>query len=153
MKLDQEYSHRHGLEIIKDMGEYEGIAGLLNDPSVMIEHRCAVKVNEAIARNLSLQGWAAEPEVCPGYKLTINAMRNRVGLTVQTGNVARAFYDLMKFQAMHLNGRIDSAVLILPSAEAARLMGSNIANFDRVTGELLLFKHVITCPCMVISFE
>ena len=35
-----------------------------------------------------------------------------------TGNITRAFYDLMKFEVMHKNDRIDSAVLIVPTSGA-----------------------------------
>ena len=75
------------------------------------------------------------------------------GLTVQTGNVTRAFYDLMKFEVIHKNDRIDAAVLIVPTSGAARALGSNIANFTRVTNELRLFRNIITVPCLVLGID
>jgi hypothetical protein len=98
-------------------------------------------------------GWASEVAVDPQRNPTINAMKQRIGMTVQTGNIARAFYDLLKFQAMYLNSRVDVAVLMVPTAAAASTLGSNIANFSRVTDELELFFHIITVPVLIVSFE
>ncbi len=85
--------------------------------------------------------------------IKINAIKNGVALTLQTGNITRAFYDLLKFEVMYRANRIDSAVLIVPSRNAARELGSNIANFQRVTAELKLFRDVITVPCTVLGVD
>ena len=72
---------------------------------------------------------------------------------MQTGNITRAFYDLMKFEVMHKNDRVDAAVLIVPTSGAARSLGSNLANFTRVINELELFRHIITVPCLVLGID
>ena len=93
------------------------------------------------------------PKVHDDHGLTINAMKSRVALTVQTGNVTRAFYDLMKFQVMYLNNRIDVAALILPTQAAAETLGDNISDYARVSDEIRLFRHVITVPCLLVAFQ
>ena len=87
------------------------------------------------------------------FDIKINAIKDGVALTLQTGNITRAFYDLLKFEVMYRANRIESAVLIVPSSTAARELGSNIANFQRVTGELKLFQDIITVPCMVLGVD
>ena len=59
----------------------------------------------------------------------------------------------MKFEVMYKNDRIDAAVLIVPTSGAARALGSNIANFTRVTNELALFRHIITVPCLILGID
>ncbi len=147
------YSHRFGLEAVTSAGLMDAVDRCLEEPLLAVESGAAAKINAHVRDRLSAAGWALEPKVHPAYKLTINAMKERVGLTVQTGNITRAFYDLMKFQALHANNRIDAAVLVLPSGEAASVLGSNIASFTRVTNELDLFKHVVTVPCLVLSID
>src|SRR5579859_1945397 len=98
----------------------------------------------------NVSGWASDPVVHTDHNLTINAMKQRTGLTVQTGNITRAFYDLLKFQAMFLHNRIDMAVLMVPTAAAASILGSNLASFNRITDEMGLFFHIITVPVLVV---
>ena len=68
--------------------------------------------------------------------MTIAAQRGRIGLCVQCGNIARAMYDLTKLQALHAAGEIDAAVIVVPTRDAARVLGSNLADFARLLREL-----------------
>lgn len=153
MQHTQTHSHRRGYEILQSKGIVDNIVGLIYSPFIPFETGAAPKINEYFRSALSLDGWALGPRVHPAFKVDINAMKDKVGLTIQTGNITRAFYDLMKFQVLHLNDRIDVSVLILPSSDAAVALGSNIANFTRVTNELELFMDVVTVPCLVLSFD
>lgn len=152
MKLDCTMSHRFGEEAIASKGMLDEISDLLNEPQVEIVRGASAEINRQIRDNLSRTGWALDPRVHPGFNVTVNALKNRVGLTVQTGNVARAFYDLMKFQAMFLNDKIDASALILPSNAAASFLGDNLPNFGRVSNELGLFRHIISVPCLLLAF-
>ena len=49
--------------------------------------------------------------------------------------------------------RIEAAALALPTKEAAKVIGDNIANAERVIKELELFDRVITVPILVVAFE
>ena len=42
---------------------------------------------------------------------------------------------------------------IIPSKGAAKIMGSNIAHFDRFTFELKLFEEIISVPTLVIGIN
>lgn len=129
------------------------VMGLLQDPSIIVRPGAAPQINKHIKNALSQSGWALSPPVYTGFSITINAMKGRIGLTTQTGNTARAFYDLLKFQFLHLNNRIDAGVLLLPSIDAGKKLGHNVANFSRVTTELELYVHIVTVPCLIISFD
>ena len=42
--------------------------------------------------------------------------------------------------------------MALPTQEAARVIGDNVANAERVVRELELFDRVITVPILVVAF-
>ena len=153
MQRSQVYSHHHAEEVLRDKGMWEEVLGLADQPQVAVVSGNSNVIKAHFGKQLTSLGWAIKPRVHDDYNLTINAIKNSVGLTVQTGNIARAFYDLMKFQAMYLNNRIEAAVLILPTATAAAVFGQNVSNYARVSSEISLFRHVITVPCVLLSFE
>ncbi len=71
----------------------------------------------------------------------------------QTGNVSRAFYDLLKLQYLFNRNKIEAAALAVPTRAAAVKIGSNIANFERLCGELQLYDRIVTVPILLIAFE
>lgn len=153
MHQSETYSHRHAEEILKDKGMLDQILSLVQQPSFAVTKGNTRKIKTELNKSLVGDGWAIKPRVHGDYNLTVNAVRAKVGLTVQTGYITRAFYDLMKFEVMYRNDRIDTAVLILPTSAAASIFGKNVSNFSRVSSELALFRHVITVPCLLVSFE
>lgn len=154
MQTAQTYSHRRAEEELIDKGLLSEVLGLANAPMIGVAPGMVPQIKAHFESAWLELGWANEPAVHTDHKLTINAMKQRVGLTAQTGNVARAFYDLLKFQAMYINDRIDAAVLIVPTPAAASALGkNNIPHFGRVTDELTLFFHIITVPVFIVSFE
>jgi hypothetical protein len=92
--------------------------------------------------------------VAHGSGISIASQKNRVGLGIQTaGNMSRMYADLIKLQQMYLNDTICVGVLIMPTAIAARQLGDNLANSDRLESELTIFRKVIHMPLMIISFQ
>ena len=85
--------------------------------------------------------------------LTVFAMKDDLAFQLQTGNMSRAPYDLLKLEYLFRSNRIEAAALALPTKEAAGIIGDNIANADRVCRELKLFDRVITVPIVVVAFE
>ncbi|HEY3974112.1 MAG TPA: BglII/BstYI family type II restriction endonuclease [Candidatus Sulfotelmatobacter sp.] len=154
MQTAQTHSHRRAEEELSDKGLLQEILHLPDASLVGVAPGSSPDIKTHFDSQLAELGWANEPRVHPDHNPTINAMKQRVGLTVQTGNITRAFYDLMKFQSMYLRDRVDVAVLVIPTTAAASTLGSNIANFGRVTEELgELFFHIVTVPVLIVSFE
>ena len=153
MHVVDEYSHRYAREVLKEKRLDREVRSLVDVREIGMARGSTRAINDAVERRLSDKGWALDPRVHANFRLDINGLKNRIGLTVQTGNITRAFYDLMKFEVMHKNDRIEGAVLIVPTAGASRALGSNIANFTRVTNELGLFQHIITVPCLVLGID
>jgi len=118
-------------------------------------HRnCARELRQVILDALTKLGWSDKVQIDTQCKLTITAMLGCFGLCLQTGNMARFPYDLLKLQALFLDERIAAAFYLVPTRRCARTMGDNIANFERLTAELKgVFNKVITVPIIVIGFE
>ena len=148
-----EYSHLFGKKTIgpklcRQMREaMEGI-------SINVHRNCSREVRLAILSQLCKLGWSDQVQLDVSRRITITAMQGEVGLCLQTGNMSRFPYDLLKLQALFLDGRISGAFYLLPTKSCAEIMGSNIANYERLTAELsAIFRKVITVPIVVIGFE
>ena len=153
MQIVEEFSHNCAQKILNEKRMRERIDLLFAEVTASFARGSASALKDGLNNSLSRDGWVISPRVHQEFNLTINAISNQVGLTIQTGNISRAFYDLMKFQAMFLRERLDVAVLALPSKNSANSLGSNIANFERVSTEMRLFDKIITVPCLLISLE
>ncbi len=153
MQPTEHFSHREGREIVSRRGLSDELCGILSLPAIGAARGRARQMKAAVNAGLTRAGWAVSARVAETHGLRINGLKAKIGFTLQTGNVARAFYDLLKFQAMHLRGKIDAAVLAVPSRGAASALGNNVANFTRVRSELDLFAHIITTPCWIIAID
>lgn len=153
MKLAATHSHRFGRQAVLSAGVLEEVESALHAPNLVLALNTGKKAKALILKRLFEAGWAPNPQVAANYDLDVNAMKSGICLTTQTGNIARAFYDLMKFEVLHKSGRADAAVLIVPSKSAAQVIASNVAQFERIRDELELFRHVITIPLLLLAFE
>lgn len=111
------------------------------------------KISSFLIDYLTQNGWSNEVTVGRGSKISITSMKNHIGLCLQTGNMSRMYADLLKLQKMYLDTAIKAGIMIVPTAPAAKALGSNITNFDRLTRELDLFSRVIYLPLMILAFE
>jgi hypothetical protein len=148
-----EYSHRSGKSTI-GVRHCRQLRDAVEGVSFTVHRNCAREVRSAVLEELYNLGWSDQVQLDASRKITITAMLGRIGLCLQTGNVSRFPYDLLKLQALFLDDRINSAFYILPTKACATIMGSNIANFERLTAELQnIFSKVITMPIVVLGFE
>jgi hypothetical protein len=98
-------------------------------------------------------GWSSEVPIDPTSRISITSIKSRVGLCFQTGNMGRMYADLLKLQTLYLRESIDAGILLLPRKLVADELGSNIANYDRLTAELPIFQRTITTPLLIIGIE
>lgn len=119
--------------------------------AILPKLRSSTGIRDAIKAGLLTRGWSGEVTLAAGSDITITSARNNVGLCLQTGNMSRMYADLLKLQKLFLDNAIKAGVMIVPSASASRLLGSNIANSDRLGRELEIFRKVIHMPLLVYS--
>ncbi|MDF1732957.1 MAG: hypothetical protein P1U49_15735 [Minwuia sp.] len=154
MKLAYTYDHHHsaGAEWERrDLKEW--LTDVFEAPAIKIEPRCTPAIREHVETEFLNEGWALNVDLDQGYRLKVFAQKHDLAFQLQTGNMSRAPYDLLKMQYLFQSQRIEAAALALPTKEAAKLIGDNIANAERVINELQLFDRVITVPILVIAFE
>lgn len=153
MKLEFTYDTHHsaGAEWERrDLKDW--LTDVFEAPSVKIEKRCTPAIREHVEAEFLSEGWALNVSLAQGTGLKVFAVKDDLGFQLQTGNMSRAPYDLLKLQYLFQSGRIEAAALALPTQEAARVIGDNIANAERVVRELELFDRVITVPFLVVAF-
>ena len=154
MKLAYTYDDHHsaGAEWeSRDLKEW--LTDVFEAPAVPVAPRCTPAIREHVETEFLNEGWALNVKLEQNYRLTVLAEKDDLAIQLQTGNMSRAFYDLLKLQYLFQSNRIEVAALALPTKEAAKIIGDNIANAERVISELQLFNRVITIPILVVAFE
>ena len=107
-----------------------------------------------VSSELTNQGWSDEvAHRAELHRRTIFSQKDDLAIRLQTGNVSRVFYDLLKLQYLFTRNKIEAAALAVPTKGGAQRLGSNIANFERLCRELQLYDRIITVPILVIAFE
>jgi hypothetical protein len=115
--------------------------------------KTAPKLRQQLLAKLRSQGWSNQVTIKAKHKITITACNRGVGLCLQTGNVSRIYADLLKLQTAFLSDKITQAIIVVPTRTAARKMGLNLASFDRLVGELAVFRATITVPIVVVGIS
>lgn len=154
MKLAFTYGDHHSAGHEWERRELdEWLTDIFIAPSIPIQRGCTSKIKEHVATEFLNEGWAMEAKLDQEANLRVTAMKDDVAFQLQTGNMSRAPYDLLKMQYLCTSGKIKVAAIALPTVKAAKIMGDNIANAERVIRELQLFEKVITVPVFVVAFD
>lgn len=132
---------------------YEWITDVFEAPAVLVRSGGTGQIKEHVVNEFQNEGWAMNAHLDQEANLTVTAMKEDLAFQLQTGNMSRAPYDLLKMQYLCTSGKIKAAAIGLPTLQAAKIMGDNLANAERVIRELQLFEKVITVPVLVIAFE
>lgn len=153
MKFDHVYTHHQGEAEWQRRELEEWLTDVFEAPAIKIQEGCTTEIREHVRREFEKQGWAINVKIDQNLGLSVFAMKDDLAFHLQTGNISRAAYDLLKLQYLYETKRIQAAALALPTKDCALLLGSNIANSERIANELELFDRVITVPICVVSFK
>lgn len=145
-------SYRNGVDVVGDE-IISDIIEIILETEFSISNYTALKLNEILSLKLKKKGWSDKVRLASTSKITITSMQNDVGLCMQTGNISRIYADLIKLQTLYIENTIKCGIIILPTLNAARKLGGNLANLDRVERELEIFSSVITIPLTLIGFD
>jgi len=113
----------------------------------------ATKIRDHFLSSIKASGWSGEIPVSKDSDMTITSSKDSVGLCLQTGNVARIYADIIKLQVLYFDNAINSAVIVVPSQEVAKVIGKNIAQAKRLERELEIFKKAYHVPTLVYALE
>lgn len=153
MKLAFTYVHHNGDTEWQKRELYDWITDIFEAPAIKVAQRCTSDIRQHVSREFQGEGWAEDVKIDQELNLTIFALKDDLAFQLQTGNISRAPYDLLKLQHLHQSKKIEAAALAMPTKSAASKIGSNIANAERVAKELAVFDRVITVPILLIAFE
>lgn len=131
----------------------EWLTDLFEAPNIPIGQGCTGSIRTHLRDELLAAGWAHAVRIDPNFDLTVTGRYRDLAFQIQTGNISRAMYDLLKLQYLYEQRKIEAAALAVPTKAASDLINSNVANVERVWGELQLFDRIITFPLLVIGFE
>ena len=146
------YAHNFGYNVV-DNEIYQPIIDFLEKTNFIIEPGSSRKLRAVIEEKLNILGWSDKVRIHFEKEITITSMKDNIGLCLQTGNMSRFYADLLKLQTLFIKDKIDAAIYIIPSKNAAKIIGDNIANAERLVDELYLYRHIITVPIAVVSVE
>lgn len=153
MRYLEAYNHHNGESEWIKREMFDWITDVFEEPSIDVVKGSTSQIRAHIRSQFDSDGWSGEVKLDAAFDLTVFSMKDDLAFQVQTGNVSRAMYDLLKIQYLYSAGKIEACALAVPSSLAAQRLGSNIAGFNRVMNELVLFDRVISVPLLLISFE
>jgi hypothetical protein len=153
MKVDHIYDHHNAVAQWAKRDLQDWLADIFEAPAIKVRDGYTAEIREHVRGEFERDGWAMNVKIDQSLGLSVFAMKDDLAFHLQTGNISRAAYDLLKLQYLYHSERIEASALALPTKEKAQDLGSNIANAERVTRELQLFNRVITVPIVVIAFS
>lgn len=151
MKIEV-YSHNNGENIVsKDIKD--SLLNILFNTQFIIREGCSIELKKVILMQLKNIGWSNDFNLDVNSRISLTSYIDDHILCFQTGNMGRFYADLLKMQYVFQKRKARAAIYIIPSKTASIIMGSNVANFERFTNELHLFRDIITVPTLVIGIN
>ncbi len=133
-------------EIIKIENELRLVSASYNTP--------VKKISSSFKQIFLDQGYTIDPIIEEGYQLTVNAIKGKLILQVQLGNISRFYADLLKCEYLYNKGLISSVIYICFTSEFVKNhYSSNNVTVERALRETLLFREIIKVPISFISIE
>jgi hypothetical protein len=146
------YSHCNG-EAEVESGIKNSLLHVLNGTNFEIREGCGSDLRKTVLAKLTTLGWSDKFALAANSQISLTSYLDNHVLCFQTGNMSRFYADILKMQFVYKNKKAQAAFYVLPSKDAAKILGSNIANFVRLKFELDLFKDIITIPTLVIGIS
>ncbi len=149
----QLYNYRSGQQIIP-VSIRNSIISSIEELDYSFE-RCDIRsFNKDLLDKLHSYGWSESFPLSVYSKISITSVFDKIGLCIQTGNVARTYADILKLQTLYTDEKINAGILVLPLKEYADAFGNNVASYERFLRELTyIFSKVITIPLLIVGFE
>ena len=146
------FSHYNG-EFVVDKKIKENLLKVIEETSFTVTPGCGEDLRTAIMDQLKKSGWSDEFKLAADSSITITSSISDHILCFQTGNMGRFYADLLKMEYVFQNKKAKAAIYLIPSKAAAKIIGSNIAHFDRFVFEVSLFRKIISIPILVIGIK
>ncbi len=148
----QIYEHRSGLKVVPN-DIVANVEKIIWDINPTLSKKTVASLKKSIREQLEKEGWTGEYRLDATSRITISSYLKGIGLCFQTGNAGRIYADLLKLQTLYTKGNTTAGIILIPQINTAKVLGSNMANYERLIRELPIFNQVITMPIVVIGFD
>ena len=125
----------------------------IEENNVLFELKAAPKIKRLIKNSLIKKGFLNGAAPDPGLNWHVHCFnRDRVVVQCGFGNIANSMYDILRFEYLFRANRSSALILIVPMADEARKLGSNIAYYEKIEYELLIaYSIFINSPILLIG--
>src|SRR4051812_41218200 len=127
MKCVGSFSSHNGVAEWQRRELFDWATDLFQVPDIEIKYGCTSAIRLHLKDELTKAGWSYSVRIDPDFDLTVTGIFRDVAFQIQTGNIARAIYDLVKLQHLYVSKKIQAAAIAVPTKSAAALIGSNVA--------------------------
>ena len=149
----QTYNYRSGQQIIPG-NVMDSVVSSINEIDNNIGKYDIRNFNKDLMSKLRSRGWINTMPLSVYSKITITSVRDKIGLCIQSGNVARIYADLLKIQTLYTEEKISAGIVVVPTKDCADAFGKNVANYERLIRELTyVFSKVVTIPMVIVCFS
>lgn len=151
MKICDMHDHKGAYQVLigKD-GIWSEINNIFNNPLVFGKVK-PQRIKISLSKEFNRLGWADRVKIHNNNRLTISFLKDKVGICIQLGNVARTYADLLKLTYLGNKRIIDVGVIFVPDEIESKIMGANYARYDRLSREIEVFGEIIDIPLLIIS--
>ncbi len=153
----EKYSYRFAEEVLNGkLVTRQELESIIQSIEVPAAEMSRPHLNEAFDKAFVAHGWESQHKVFPtaeGPRLTIDFLKNRVGVEVAFSHHSFIGIDLLKFQILSYSGldKIDVGVHIVATQRFFPKKWKGSQSFERVKQYLPHFRHAIQVPVWVIG--
>lgn len=124
MRFECVHDHHHAAAEWQDRELYEWVTDVFEAPAIKLRKGSTKSIRDHIAREFAAEGWAQEVKIDQNLRNTVTAIKDGLGFQVQTGNMSRAPYDLLKLEYLFKTKKIEAAAFALPTKLGADMTPS-----------------------------
>ncbi|MEM8506626.1 MAG: BglII/BstYI family type II restriction endonuclease [Bacteroidota bacterium] len=150
VQISNVYSHKNGEVIFENKEGHLELYKAIETCGYIFQKGAPPRIKKHMVKYLTGKQWADKVRV-GNSRLTINFLKQRIGVCFQIGNVARTYADILKLDHLGNQNIIDVGLIIVPDEYESRILGTNYANYERLKNEVILFKNEIQTPLVILG--
>ena len=98
-----------------------------------------------------LESWLTRKKIMKDSSRSVQLFKNGIGLQIQFGHFAMAYYDVLKFSTLFHNKKLDIAVFICLEQELSQRLTSNIVGYEKFIFEYNFYSEFLELPLVVLE--
>lgn len=153
MRVVQIDSFSGGREEFSRRGHLDFLQKALTTDKISMKPGCTTRIRAHVDTSLKIDGWSVPYRINGKNDLKITARKDEMVFQIQTGNISRYSYDLLKLQYVFEEGFANCACLAVPSLNASKRISGNLANGERIASEMEIFRKFIKIPLLLLTFD